>query len=54
MENPQMVSLWQSYCNNTKGGVYWTILYFLLSNPGLTPLQRRPFPLAKMPKNTRF
>jgi len=30
------------------------ILYFLLSNPALTPLQKRSFQLAKMPKNTRF
>ena len=26
----------------------------LLSNPALTLLQKRPFQLAKMPKNTRF
>ena len=29
-------------------------MYFLLSNPALTPLQKRPFPLAKMPKIRDF
>jgi len=29
---------------------YWSVLYFLLSNPALTPLLKRPFQLAKMPK----
>jgi len=53
MENPQMVSPWQSYCNNTKGDVFIGP-FCTQSNPAWTPLQKRPFPLAKMQKNTRF
>jgi len=33
---------------------YWSVLYFLLSNPALTPLQKRPFQLAKCQKIRDF
>jgi len=46
-------TLLKSYCN-TKGDVFIGPFYILLSNPVLTPLQKRSFQLAKMRKNTRF